>query len=107
MEPLSALGIASAVVTFLDFSGDLIQRANEVYHAADGTTLTKKHSLEIIIKDLNQLCDRLVITQGDLDRHARSDCKADLVPLIKSRRSLGQEFLVVLENLNVQGQRKR
>ena len=40
MEPLSALGIASSVVTFLDFSFKLVGNAQEIYKSTTGETIS-------------------------------------------------------------------
>ncbi|KAF3928117.1 hypothetical protein AA313_de0203723 [Arthrobotrys entomopaga] len=40
LDPLSALGIAAAVVQFVDFSTKLISKGKEIYKSADGVTIT-------------------------------------------------------------------
>ncbi|KAK2600566.1 hypothetical protein N8I77_010089 [Diaporthe amygdali] len=36
MDPLSAISLASAVISFIDFGSELLSDAHEIYHSANG-----------------------------------------------------------------------
>ena len=52
MEPLSAIGLASNVLQFVEFAARLISTGTEVYESASGTT-ERTLELERIYKDLS------------------------------------------------------
>lgn len=43
MDPLSAIGLVSSVITFIDFGYEIISAAREVRMSATGTTAANKH----------------------------------------------------------------
>lgn len=43
MDPLSAIGLVSSVITFIDFGYDLISGAREIRASATGTTTANEH----------------------------------------------------------------
>lgn len=43
MDPLSAIGLVSSVITFIDFGYEVISAAREVRASATGTTTANKH----------------------------------------------------------------
>lgn len=43
MDPLSAIGLVSSVITFIDFGYELIAAAREVHGSATGTTTANDH----------------------------------------------------------------
>lgn len=106
MEALALLGLASNVVQFLEFSSRLVSATFELFEAAEGA-LSSNSVLEQITTDLKQHCDGLLPSVTSSNGPARTEPEAALLPLSKSCRDLGQEFLVVLEDLKVKGNRKR
>lgn len=58
MDPLSAIGLVSGVITFIDFGYNVISAASEVHASATGTTESNKH-----IEFLNT---RMETVAGDL-----------------------------------------
>ena len=68
MDPLSAVGLAAATVGFVGFGSKILSkgseyykvfpRAFEIYKSADGT-LKENAFLELVIKDLKDLLDRI------------------------------------------------
>ncbi|KAL8755762.1 MAG: hypothetical protein Q9184_004699 [Pyrenodesmia sp. 2 TL-2023] len=98
MEALAGLGLASNIVQFLEFSGRLVSFTIELYEAAEGA-LSSNSVLEQITTDLKQHCDGLLHSLTHSNALARTEPEAALLPLSKSCRDLGQEFLVALEDL--------
>lgn len=58
MDPLSALGLASAILQIVDFSSKLISGATEIYSSASGTTAEFEDS-DRSIESLRSLTRRL------------------------------------------------
>ena len=100
MDPFSALGVASNVITFIDFTSRLINGGLELYHSTDGATAAHR-TLEDVTKDLGNLCDSLSPTQLDTLGSGHSDSEVALLPLLEPCKKLGQELLAVLEGLKV------
>lgn len=73
MDPLSALGLASAILQIIDFSSKLVSGAAEVYSSASGTTVKFEDS-DKSIESLRSLTRRLDvnITGGPLSSEERS-----------------------------------
>lgn len=82
MDPLSAVGLASAVVAFIDFSWDLVTGTWEIYHSLDGVA-TENARLEDVMDDLESLTQALeadfpVKTKAEKNiQHLAQDCKED------------------------------
>ncbi|EXJ68983.1 uncharacterized protein A1O5_07918 [Cladophialophora psammophila CBS 110553] len=61
LDPLSAIGLASAIVQFVDFSAEIIQGAREVYGSMSGTT-ERNRSLELVVSEMINLTSKLSST---------------------------------------------
>lgn len=82
MDPVSAIGIASAIVAFLDFSWNLVTGTWEIYQSRDGVT-AKNARLEDVTDDLESLAEALkadvpvkTMAERNIRRLAR-DCEED------------------------------
>lgn len=98
MDPLSALGIAAAVVQFVAFSADLLSTSKEIFNSPRG--MTKKNSkTEEIYASLKDLSDRLITLtdtddndNGDSEKRnyddavVGSDAVPETQPLVKDKR---------------------
>jgi hypothetical protein len=73
MDPLSALGLASAILQVIDFSSKLISGAAEVYSSVSGTTAELEDS-DRAVKSLRSLTRRLDVrvTDGALSSEDRN-----------------------------------
>lgn len=60
MEALAAIGLASAIVQFVDFSSRLIAGAKEVYSSASGMTAASEDS-DVMVNNLKDLTRRLKV----------------------------------------------
>jgi len=65
MDPLTALGLASNIVQFVDFASKLISQSHEIYRSADGA-LEDNVVLEYVAKNLSRLGDELKSKQADI-----------------------------------------
>lgn len=58
MDPLTAIGLASNIIGFVDFAGKLISQGYEIYKSASGTT-KENEDIEALIEDLSFHLDEL------------------------------------------------
>jgi len=58
MDPVTALSLASSILTFIDFANKIITGTSEVYQSVSGATAENAH-IDIIVKDLNEITDDL------------------------------------------------
>ncbi|KAL9607205.1 MAG: hypothetical protein Q9167_007857 [Letrouitia subvulpina] len=106
MDPFAAIGLASSIVQFLDFSSKLITGTFELYRSANGAT-SINNTLEAISRDLVQLCTVLTPDSPGVNTNIKTKSEASLLPLLDSCRNLGKEFLITLDDLKVQGHWRR
>ncbi|OGM41660.1 hypothetical protein ABOM_009958 [Aspergillus bombycis] len=59
MDPLAAVGLASNIISFIDFTWELVTGAWSVYKSADGTTV-ENATLGTIITDLEKASSQLI-----------------------------------------------
>lgn len=98
IDPLSAVGLASSIVQFVDFGSKLLLEGYNVYKSEQGAS---KESLEIegATIRLQELSQRLSAPR----RGATSKDEAALYELAVDCRALTQELLNMLEELKVTG----
>ncbi|KAI9786501.1 MAG: hypothetical protein M1839_006961 [Geoglossum umbratile] len=95
MDPLSAVGFAASILTFIDFSWNLLQGTYEVYNSASGTTAENAY-VSTVLEDLQEIAEGL-----------HSDLKTDskyakqLSRLAKNCLGLSRELTKILEKLRV------
>ena len=105
MDPISALGLAGNLVTFIEFTGKLLREGRELYQSADGASASHK-TLEEVTSDLKSLCASLTASSSVTSDSGLSFSGRALLPLLESCKGLGHELLTTLEGLKVSGQRK-
>ncbi len=94
MDPLTAFGLASNVVAFIDFGCSLVSSAVEVYNSVDGTTADTTDLLSVI--------SRLEHLSGELVKPALAGERyAGLQKLSQGCHGLSLEFLHILRSLQV------
>jgi hypothetical protein len=71
MDPFTALGAASAILTFIDFAGKILSGAYEIYQSASGDT-AGNHHIEIIASDLADLATNLISVNPDNTNDGRA-----------------------------------
>ncbi|KAK0106604.1 hypothetical protein ONS96_004225 [Cadophora gregata f. sp. sojae] len=64
MEALAALGVAAAVVQFLDFSSKLISKGQQLYHSKNGA-LIENTEMEEASRRLQGLTETLQTSEED------------------------------------------
>lgn len=101
LDPLSAIGLASAIVQFVDFSGRLISETREIYGAGKGL-LKQNQELEEITQDLKKFCQDLTPDQPE-QAPAPSDDEVVLQEISKTCKDIAVELLLVLDKLKAKG----
>lgn len=98
MDPLSAIGLVSSVITFIDFGYEVISAAREVRASATGTTKANKH-IEFLNTRMEAVATDLVAaksSRGDMSADARQ-----LTELADMCLQLTNELRKLLEKLRV------
>ncbi|KAM0550221.1 hypothetical protein ACHAPJ_009069 [Fusarium lateritium] len=103
MDPLSTLGIAAAVVQFVDFGQRLLSETWHVYRSATGETLELRE-LSTISQDLTQIT---VAVQGALNQQQRQslsesshDTDTLLLGVCGECDAIAQEINSILPHIN-------
>lgn len=63
LDPVTAIGLASSIVAFVDFSAKLVKGSIEIYQASDGT-LTENRNSQAVAGAMERFAARLVIQQS-------------------------------------------
>ncbi|KAI2463650.1 hypothetical protein F4781DRAFT_110580 [Annulohypoxylon bovei var. microspora] len=101
MDPLSALGVASAVITFLDFSWGIVTGAKEIYKSPDGTIENNAHlrvvqHLEVVSRDLTTKFE-----ENDINLQNR------MKEVVRACQMESSTLIALLEKFEVRGKRNR
>jgi len=97
LDPITALGFAASILTFIDFSWHLVTGTYEVYQSADGTTIDNAR-IEKVINDLQSVSDDLYSDKLESSKHASA-----LKELAEECSSLSKKLLKILKTLKQQG----
>lgn len=109
MDPISALSVASSVITFVDFAADLISATKVIFHSKEGTS-TENFALENIYAQLQALSTRL----GSSTSPQRSSFSSQPIEDVLALRELSatcnndcREMIDALQALKVQDKDRR
>ncbi|KIY00632.1 uncharacterized protein Z520_03295 [Fonsecaea multimorphosa CBS 102226] len=94
LDPLSAIGLASAIVQFVDFGAEIIQGAREVYGSMSGAT-ERNRSLEVVVSQMSNLISKLS-AQGDSQQ---SEDEKALGRVADECKILAKQILDLLEKI--------
>ena len=106
MDPLTAVGLASNIIQFVQFGSNLVYGSLDLYKSADGTSSVNAE-LQFLTEDLTGICSKLSRPRNLMEERLLPKAELDLVKLARSCESLGSQFLTVLEGLKVKGQNRR
>lgn len=95
LEALAALGLASNILQFIDFSYKLVSGANEIANSATGTS-AQHETFETVSQSLIQLVD-------NIDATSPSQMPPEIRTLAAQARDLAQSFIAKLEELKLKG----
>ncbi|KAL2449198.1 hypothetical protein ABEF95_016066 [Exophiala dermatitidis] len=93
MDPLSAIGLASNILSFIDISGRVLKDIFEVYNSATGATIENAH-IAIVVGDLVEVTGYLTQEHHTDNKHSKALCD-----LAKKCSVLSAELLQLLGKL--------
>jgi hypothetical protein len=98
MDPVSAIGLASAIITFIDFAQQIVTGVDEIYSSATGATEENTH-IETIISDLDDAAGDLTEISSKT-KHGKA-----LNALASLCKKVSEDLLQLLNTLTVSGER--
>jgi hypothetical protein len=109
MDPLTAVGLAGNIITFVDFSIEVLYRARQLYDSASGAT-AENEELEGLTKNLKALADRTQRRPSNIPQkgHFRLSISSETVldNLSQQCIQVADELLETLESIKVKGDGK-
>jgi hypothetical protein len=98
MDPLSAIGLASAIIQFVDFGSKILVTGYETYHSVHGT-INDNIELESLTRSLYKFQEQLTISPKQL---GHSD--PELQKLAQESSNIAGDLLQLLESFKVKEQ---
>jgi hypothetical protein len=97
MDPITAIGFAASIITFIDFASKIVTGTYEIYQSANGTTEENEHVTNII--------ENLHDAAADLDSDLLGKTKHEraLKDLASKCEKLSDELLGFLQKLAAPG----
>jgi hypothetical protein len=102
MDPLSAIGLASNIIAFMDLASKLISRTYEAYNSSTGTSKE--------ITDLTQVIGDLQATARRLSNQvwpARTDDEVAVLNLSRKCQDLSNDIVDILTKLQMKGRKSK
>jgi hypothetical protein len=106
MDPLSAIGLASNVIQFVEFAGKLIGEAQEAYESVDGVS-QRTANVENIAVDLLELYQQLKRSAWQAPSAQTSAAELQLQRLITESTQVAEKLLQIVQGLRGDGPNKR
>lgn len=104
MDPVTCLGIASAIVQFVDFATKLVSEGEELYNSANGTS-KENSELKNITLDLSSMSQKLSLPTRPGKRISKDEIEFRKVAA--SCKDVADEFLGVLDSIKVDSPHKK
>lgn len=95
MDPVTAVGLAASILTFIDFSWSLVRGSYEVYHSDLGITTGNAH-ISNVIDDLLEVTEGMETDIKGQNRHEEA-----LIKLAEQCKSLSRDLSKILQNLRM------
>ena len=101
MEPLSAISLASNIISFLDFGLNIFSTSKALYSSHHGAT-DEQVDLQATVEDLKEMAESLATSSPALQGSRRpSPEQVKLEALAQKCRAVAQELLDALQSLLV------
>jgi hypothetical protein len=102
MDPFSALGLAAAVVQFVQFGSKLVSESQEIYQSATGSTI-EHAELERACQDLSQLSASLATSSAKSTFHSvpRSDKEEALRRIAVECQKMADDICIALRKMGM------
>lgn len=104
MDPVTCLGIASAVVQFVDFGTKLVSEGKELYNSANGAS-KENAELEKITLDLSLMSQKLSLPTRPGNRFSKDEI--ELRKVAASCKDVADELLGILDGIRVNSPHKK
>ena len=101
MDPASAIGLASAIITFIDVTCKVISREDELYNSNQGST-KENAQIGTIVEDLKEYSLDLGTNHNYATKHERA-----IEALAKDCAALSDEPIAILEKLKLSKKSRR
>lgn len=106
MDPLTAIGLAGNIISFVDFSLKTISRAKQLYESAGGAT-AENEELESLVKNWKSLVDSTRPKHREILQNSHSGANSSrataLNNLSQQCAQVADELLEILDSVKVQG----
>lgn len=99
MDPITAIGLASSLFTFVDLATKIIAGTYEVYNSVTGTTIENAH-IDIVINDLKKTAADLGADFPHKSKHEKA-----LKELATKCQTAADELLQLLNTIRICGKR--
>ena len=101
MEAIAAVGLASNIVSFVDFTCKLIAGAKTIYHSTSG--LSEDNAvLDVIVTDLRRMSADLIKSPSQTSRNS-----SGLAALAAECEEIGKELSDALRDLKVKSRNRK
>ena len=100
MDPVTAIGFAASILTFIDFSWNVVTGTYEVYKSTSGATI-ENASIAAVISDLRGVTESLGTDVDASTKHGKA-----LLQLAKNCSALSDDLSKILKKLQVTGKNK-
>ena len=97
MDPITALSLASTILTFVDYAHKIVTGTYEIYQSVSGVTEDNAH-VDIIVSDFNDIATDLVTTVP-----GKSPNEIALKDLASKCEAISGRLLALLNSLKVSG----
>lgn len=106
MDPLTAIGLAGNIITFVDLSTKILSRTKELYESASGAT-TENDELESLTKNLKELAGKTRRQTSNASRDSRFGLNITTETVLDSLNrqciQVSDELLEILDSVKVKG----
>ncbi|KUJ09002.1 uncharacterized protein LY89DRAFT_741301 [Mollisia scopiformis] len=103
LDPVSAIGVAAAVIQFVEFGGHLLSDAYEIYTSPSGQK-AEHVTNATLTKDMGQLARQVDQKSRSLSQHGQqSDSEAQLLKLCGECKNISNDLLAALGILRLRG----
>lgn len=94
MDPLTAIGLVSNILSFIDFSARLLKGAKEVYDSQHGV-LEENRNRETIVREMQRMSTRMLVSESS----EKANDDSTLGILAAECRGLSTELISLLEKI--------
>lgn len=95
MDPLTAIGLASNILSFIDFSARLLKGAKEVHGSQHGV-LEENRSRETIVREMQHMSTRILVSESS---EKADDTSGGLRVLARECQELSTQLISLLEKI--------